>query len=163
MASTAYAMDEFQRDIRNLKADNVILLADACHSAGLSDPTQGTRGEAENKIIDGFRGVTIGKGPAVSSVSMEPSHLIFTSCEAGEKSLESSELNGGHGVFTYFILEAFRGAADKLENNGNGDGKVNLGEMIDYTIDKVKRFSQNQQHPDTAGRFDRNLTMGVLK
>jgi uncharacterized caspase-like protein len=94
-------------------------------------------------------------------VNTESFRLIFTSCEAGERSLESSEL--GHGVFTYFILEALKGDADKLEKNGNGDSKVSLGELIDYTTDKVKRFSKNCQHPDTAGRFDRILPMVVIK
>ncbi|HUT61372.1 MAG TPA: hypothetical protein VNA25_26285 [Phycisphaerae bacterium] len=44
-----------------------------------------------------------------------------------------------------------------------GDGKVTLGEVIEYTRDQVKRFTCNQQHPDTAGLFNRNLPMGVVK
>lgn len=170
MASTAYAMSEFKNDIQNLNARQIILIADACHSAGLSDPTQFIRGNTENKIVDSLRGVTIGPAPNVigSSVdgsveTIDYSNLIFTSCEAGERSLESSLLDGGHGVFTYFILDGLRGAADRPDNNGNADGKVSLGEMVDYATDRVKRFSQNQQHPDTGGRFNRNLTMGVVK
>ena len=163
MASTGYAMDEFQRDIRNLKAGKLILVADTCHSAGLSDPLQAMRGEVENKIVEGLRGVTIGPGPKAGLPVVGSCNLIFTSCEAGEKSLESTELGGGHGVFTYFLLEALRGDADRRDNNGNADGEVSLGEAIDYTIDKVKRFSQNRQHPDTAGRFERSMPMGTAK
>ncbi len=167
MASTAYAMDEFQRDINNLKANNIILLADACHSAGLSDPTQNTRGTAETNIIEGLRGVVIGPTPRVDSGGADSSggtlRLIFTSCEADEQAIESTELGGGYGAFTYFLLDALNGAADRLENNGNDDGKISLGEMIDYTSDKVKRFSRNNQHPDTAGRFYRGLVIGVAK
>ena len=43
------------------------------------------------------------------------------------------------------------------------DGKVTLGEMIEYTRDQVKRFTGNQQHPDTAGLFDRDLPMGAAR
>jgi uncharacterized caspase-like protein len=163
MASTGYSMEEFQRDIRNLKAGRLILLADTCHSAGLSDPTQAARGEMQNHIVEGLRGVTIGPAPNSGPPVAGSCNLIFTSCEAGEKSLESTELGGGHGVFTYFLLEAMTGDADRRDNNGNADGQVSLGEAIDYTIDKVKRFSQNRQHPDTAGRFDRSMPMGPTK
>jgi uncharacterized caspase-like protein len=160
MASTGYAMDQFQRDIQSLRTNRVVILADACHSAGLSDPAQMMRGSTENKIVEGLRGVTIGPLPPLPSPAPAGQcHLIFTSCEAGEQSLESTELDGGHGVFTYFLLDALRGAADRRDNNGDGDGRVSLGEMIDYTIDKVKRFSQNRQHPDSAGRFDRNMAL----
>ena len=89
--------------------------------------------------------------------------MIFTSCETGETSQESADLDGGHGVFTYFLLQALRGEADKPKNAGNEDGKISLGEVIEYTRDQVKRFTGNQQHPDTAGRFDRNLLMGAVK
>lgn len=170
MASTAYAMDEFQRDIRNLRANSVILIADACHSAGVSDPTQAIRGESENKIVESLRGVTEGPAPGTgdmsATVTLAPrskSTLIFSSCEAGEKSRESAKLNGGHGVFTYFILEGLGGAADRPDNNGNADGKVSLGEIVDYTTDRVKRFTQNLQHPDTAGRFHRDAIIGLVE
>jgi uncharacterized caspase-like protein len=163
MASTGYSMEEFQRDIRNLKAGRLILVADACHSAGLSDPMQATRGELQNDIVEGLRGVTIGPAPNSVLPVAGSCNLIFTSCEVGEKSLESTELGGGHGAFTYFLLEALRGDADRRDNNGNADGQVSLGEAIDYTMDKVKRFSQNRQHPDTAGRFDRSMPMGPAK
>ena len=89
--------------------------------------------------------------------------MIFTSCETGEKSRESAKLGGGHGVFTWFLLQSLRGEADKPTSGGDGNGTVTLGELIEYTRDQVKRFTGNQQHPDTAGRFDRNLTMGVVK
>ena len=92
-----------------------------------------------------------------------PMKLIFTSCEQGETSIESSKL--GHGVFTWYLLQAMRGEADNPANKtgGNGDGNVTLGEVIEYTRDQVKRFTNNQQHPDTAGQFDRNLLLGAAK
>ena len=89
--------------------------------------------------------------------------MIFTSCETGEVSRESSKLGGGHGVFTYYLLQGLKGQADKSKYGGDENQKVTLGEVIEYTRDQVKRFTGNQQHPDTAGRFDRNLPMGVVK
>ncbi len=166
MAATGYAMDEFQRDIRSLHARRVIVVADACHSAGLSDPTVGTRGDVRNQIGGGLKAIAVEPTLPDNQFGSSEAHafrLIFTSCEAGETSLESSELGDGHGVFTYYLLESLAGAADELGNNGNGDGQVCLGEMIDYTTDRVKRFSENRQHPDTGGRFDRSMAMGRVQ
>jgi uncharacterized caspase-like protein len=165
MAGTAYAMEEFRRDIAAIKAKRVMVMADACHSAGISDPTLGLRGRKDNEIVNSLRGVYVDdeKSRKATARDTGPVRLIFTSCEQGEVSRESTKL--GHGVFTHYLLQALNGEADKPVNKtgGNGDGKVSLGEMIEYTRDQVKRLTGNQQHPATAGQFDRNLIMGVVK
>jgi len=158
MPATAISMQEFKQSITNLDARNIIIVADACHSAAITDPSSGMRGDIENTIVEGFRSIKSKK-----KSYREYSQLYFTSCEAKEKSQESSKLGNGHGVFTHYFLKGLKGSADKLTNNGNGDGIVQLGEMIDYTIDKVKRYTRGQQHPDTAGRFDRNLPLAFLR
>ena len=89
--------------------------------------------------------------------------MIFTSCEAGEYSRETDKLGGGHGVFTWYLLQGLKGQADTPKGGGDGDGHVTLGEVIEYTRDQVKRYTGNRQHPDTAGRFDRQLLMGAAK
>jgi uncharacterized caspase-like protein len=160
MASTAYAMDEFKADLGRLQPQRVLILADTCHSAGITDPRIGARGQQPNKIVEGIKGVYV--APAKPDTP-GPIWMIFTSCEAGEVSLESSDLSGGHGAFTHYLLEGLKGKADLTKSGGNGDGKVDLGEVIEYTRDQVKRFTRNQQHPDTAGRFDRNLVLGQSK
>ena len=160
MPSTAYSMDEFKADLASLSAKRVLILADTCHSAGISDPKIGLRGPKDNKIVEGIKGVYV--APEAASEA-GPLKMIFTSCEAGEFSIESSELGGGHGAFTWFLLQGLQGSADQTKFGGDADGNVTLGEVIEYTRDQVKRFTGNQQHPDTAGRFDRNLLMGASK
>jgi caspase domain-containing protein len=172
MPSTAYAMEDFQRDIQKLNSKYILVVADACHSAGVYDPSQGIRGLPENKIVDWLiRGVShIGPPPVtVKPIGILPnpapppeiprSVLVFTSCETGEKSRESQQLNGGHGVFTYFFLQALQGIADQTAGIGDGDGNLSVGEIIDYTEENVKRFTQNSQHPDTAGNFSRQFIL----
>ncbi len=157
MASTAYAMDAFRRDVAALRAGRVLVLADTCHAAGVSDPAVGLRGQPENRVVQGLRGIAVEPNPTDAASRMR---LIFTSCETGERSRESADLGGGHGVFTWFLLQGLRGQADTHRASGNGDGTVTLGEVIEYTRDQVKRHTGNQQHPDTAGSFDRGLRMG---
>ena len=43
------------------------------------------------------------------------------------------------------------------------NGTVASGEPIEHTRDAVKDTTGNQQHPDTAGRFDRELIMGNVE
>jgi uncharacterized caspase-like protein len=159
VASTGYSMAELRQDMAKLEANKILVIADTCHSAGISDPELGIRGPEDNKIVEGFRQLQSGleRGRAGSG----PMRMIFTSCESGETSLESARLGGGHGVFTWFLLKALAGEGDRRQFGGNGDGSVSLGEMIEFTRDQVKRFTQNQQHPDTAGRFDRKVLMSV--
>jgi uncharacterized caspase-like protein len=83
---------------------------------------------------------------------------VFTASEAGEQSMESENWGGGHGVFTFYFLKGLRGEADQ-----NSDGIVTLGEAMDYTSEHVRRDTNSQQHPDTAGMFDRNLPMAVMR
>ena len=163
LPATAYAMDEFKADIGKLRSERVLLVADACHSAGISDPKIGVRGIEENKMVEGLRGITVAPTVTSDGGSAGPMRMIFTSCETNELSRENADLGGGHGVFTYHLLEGLRGEADRRANWGNGDGNVTLGELVEYTRDAVKRATGNQQHPDTAGRFDRNLLMGVVR
>jgi hypothetical protein len=163
MSATGYAMDEFKTDIARLEADRVLILADTCHSAGISDPKIAYKGPTMNRIVEGIKGVHITDDSETSPELVGPLRMIFTSCETGETSIESSKLGNGHGAFTWFLLEGLKGQADKPKFGGNGSGTVTLGEVIEYTRDQVKRFTRNQQHPDTAGRFDRSVVMGTVK
>jgi len=117
-----------------------------------------------NESLCGLGGVSSGDSPygerpgGRDPVPAARSRLIFTACEANELSAQNAKLDGGHGVFTYHLLEGLKGEADGFA--GNRDGLVSLGELIDYTTDAVKRVTRRQQRPDTAGSFDRSLVMG---
>jgi uncharacterized caspase-like protein len=161
LASTAYSMTELREDVAKLQADRVLVVADTCHSAGISDPDLGVRGPKDNTVVEGFR--SLQAVPRPGTLGGGPMRLVFTGCESGELSQESAELDGGHGVFSWFLLQALRGDADRPNAGGDGDGTVSVGEMIEFTRDQVKRFSGNQQHPDTAGQFDRKTPMATAR
>jgi formylglycine-generating enzyme required for sulfatase activity len=87
--------------------------------------------------------------------------LAILSCSSGERSWE--EPNLGHGVFTYFLLEALSGKADR-EYRGNSDGMVSYLEFQDYVYRKTSEhvwkthngakqtpsFQANWEQPDFA-------------
>ena len=132
---------------RYIRAERVVLIADACHSAGVGSDFA-------------TRAITV-EGNPVNRYLMQLSksgkgRAIFTASEVGERSQESKNWGGGHGVFTYFLLEGLRGKADVNKN-----GIVTLGEAMDYTDERVRRATRNKQHPDTSGNFDRNLPLSA--
>ena len=54
-----------------------------------------------------------------------------------------------HGLFTKHIIEGLGGVADSEDFNGNGDGKVTVGELKAYLDDEMsyqarRRFNQDQ-------------------
>jgi len=132
---------------RTIAAERVVVLVDACHSAGVTEGIRGVKiGDSFNKYFDQL-------------AKVKPGRVVFTSCEGYEVSREAKKWGGGHGVFTWALLEGLKGKADK-----DGSGIVTLGEILDYVDITVRRETANEQHPTKAGvKFDRNLPMGVVK
>lgn len=64
---------------------------------------------------------------------------------------------GGHGAFTYFLLEGLQGKADH-----NGDGIVRAAELTEYLAEVVPERTKALQHPRAAGHFDPSLPLSVL-
>jgi hypothetical protein len=78
------------------------------------------------------------------SATLEPGDggfkSIFYSTGKDSVSQENSKL--GHGVYTYYLLEALKGAADV-----NRDFIISSDEIRNYVSDKVNEFTDNQQKP----------------
>jgi uncharacterized caspase-like protein len=134
---------------RFIRAKQVVVIADACHSGGVGQAfdvaRRGGRGIKANPIGAGLQGLTqIGAGICVISASDE-----------SQFSQEGSQWGGGHGVFTYYLMEGLAGKADY-----NGDKAVTLGELIPFLSEQVRRATANAQSPTVAGKFDPALGIG---
>ncbi len=66
-------------------------------------------------------------------------------------SVEDPHLGGGHGVFTCFLLEGLKGAAETD------------GEVYQYVYHKVSKFIHNKQRPFKSGIEERPIILGVMK
>ncbi len=147
LSATAYHMENVNADMkRYISAKRLIFFADACHAGGMSVDGISTRGFSNliNVAISSLKTTRAGWG-------------VVSASRAGEVSTESSKWGGGHGAFTYYLLEGLKGDADVA---GNRNGIVTLAEAFDYLDEKVKRATLNAQHPDTSGNFDNNLPLG---
>lgn len=147
MPKTALAMPELLRYVeQNIKSKRVVLLMDACHSAGLS--SGGTRDLANN-----LSNLYLEK-----LLYQEEGRAIITSSDVNERSHESKKWGNGHGVFTYYVLEGLKGGADT-----NQDRFVSVGELFRYVRQKVRLDTNFLQNPRMLTGTNENLSLAVVR
>lgn len=147
MPKTALAMPELLRYVeQNIKSKRVVLLMDACHSAGLS--SGGTRDLANN-----LSNLYLEK-----MLYQEEGRAIITSSDVNERSHESQKWGNGHGVFTYYVLEGLKGGADS-----NQDRFVSVGELFRYVRQRVRLDTNFLQNPRMLTGSNENLSLAVVR
>jgi tetratricopeptide (TPR) repeat protein len=145
--ATALQVSELNRIITTrIKARTVILIADACHSGQLGWTSRGSNADTVlvNKYLD-----EVGKsGKGVFRI---------LASRADQRSYEDKRWGGGHGCFTWFLLEGLKGKADRDQ-----DGFVRIGELLDFLSEQVPKATQALQQPRAAGDIDTRLPLAVL-
>lgn len=149
LGTTAFPMWQIQDVLaRYISAKRIVVLSDACHSGGIS-VNYATRGlgVTESNLINQY----------LSDLSRSKEGVVvFTASAAGEVSQEFPDL--GHGVFTYYLLEGLKGAADL-----NNDYTVTVNEAMQYVEEQVKRKTRGAQNPTRSQTsYDKDLTLSVL-
>jgi len=150
ISATAFPMWDVETALkRYIKAKRVVVIADACHSAGVGEgfdvARRAGRGMTVNPIDSGLENLAnTGEGTCVISAS-----------SGSQTSQEGAQWGGGHGVFTYFLLQGLSGKADYPQ-----DGKITLGKLTQYVSEQVRRATRSQQTPIVSGRYDPAWTLG---
>ena len=115
----------------------LLVLIDACYSGGL------IRGQSEGEITPQSIGVGLGEDlvRAQSTATrdlgdLSRSVVVLSASADYEYSIEWP--NFGHGVFTYYLLEAMTGLADVY---GNHDGLISAEECYAYLAPNVVSFT----------------------
>ena len=130
-AATAISMAELQRWFAQYRAKHVLYVADACYS-GLSIGTRSVGLSPETKAY-------------VREVTKRPVRVALVAGNSGQEAHEYQ----GHGLFTWFLLEGWKGGAD-----GNRDGLVTTDELAAFVKPAVSQFAASQfrasQHPQFA-------------
>ena len=144
LAGTAWPMDLVEAEIRReAGANKVVIIADACHAAGA--------GSGRN-MTDSMRRYMKQLGAAKAGWNW-----LFAA-RADEEAQEGNIFGvGGHGVFTYHLVHALRGKADR-----NADGFVSVDEAFDYTKDKVLRATHSSQTPEHSPNLARDIPLGIV-
>lgn len=85
---------------------------------------------------------------------------ILSSCSPAQKSYEDNALK--HGVFTFYIMEGLKGAADS-----NNDARITLDELYAYvsreTRNHVNKTKKQPQLPMKGGEFAGEFVLASLK
>ena len=121
-------MVELDEAVRSrFRANRVVILLDTCHSGGISKASVGYErsaplalamnpgGAAAGAIAaalrgQGARGFKVSAPSAANLEAMEPGlgRVIITSSGENQESYESKSLGGGHGYFTYYLIQDLR-------------------------------------------------------
>ena len=142
LASTGFPMWDVKTALRRqISAERVIVVADACHSAGTSEGAEGA-----NPI-----------GGSFADLFTPSRRLTLTAADVNELSFEDPEWGGGHGAFTHFILEGLRGRAD-----ANADGIVTFVEVAGFVKEQVAGATGGQQNPQFGGLGDVPLAVSAI-
>ena len=148
--TTGFPMWDIETALKRfIKARKVIVITDACHAGGV--------GQGFDVARRAGRGVNV--FPISSSLqnlsNINDGVCIISASDDNQFSQESAQWGGGHGVFTFHLIEGLKGKADY-----NKDGVVTLGEIIPFLSEQVRRETRNAQAPTVAGRFDPALSIG---
>jgi hypothetical protein len=143
--STGMPMRDIALIFNRIRSERLIFIADTCYSGASGGRTVGTGGLRAN-ISDTFlERLAGGRGK-----------VIITASAANEVSVEKDELQ--HGVFTYYLLEGLRGAADT-----DRDGAVTVDEAYRYVSEKVPRATGQEQHPVKKGSIEGSLVLSITR
>ena len=116
LAATAFPMWDVKTALRrHIAAEQVIVIADACHAGGTRDGQENDVGEAFADLFSPSRRVTL------------------TAARRNEVSMEGPRW-GGHGVFTHHLLGAFGNPAA----DSNQDGTLSFREIASYVAGRVR-------------------------
>jgi tetratricopeptide (TPR) repeat protein len=140
ITATGYPMDDLASAIGSkIHATSKILLTDACHSGAISpEDIENLNGKLEN---------------------LNPSLFSLTASRARERSFESPDLDGGHGVFTYYVVQGMGGAADTSPR----DGIVTADELSEYVHAQVREATKGEQNPTSdRSNFDPGMLVSYV-
>jgi uncharacterized caspase-like protein/tetratricopeptide (TPR) repeat protein len=144
--ATALSISELNKILtQRLRAHNVVLIADACHAGNLG---WASRGAEEQVLISRYLTEVGQSGEGI---------LRLLASRPAERSYEDQQWGGGHGAFTYSLLEGLKGKAD-LDH----DGVVRAGELIGYLSSVVPEETRALQHPEAAGHIDPAMALAIV-
>jgi len=139
MGGTAFPMVEFQEIFdRVVKARHVVTFIDACHSFGITGERASSH---QNNLVNQY----------LERFASAADRAVITASDVSELSLEGPQWGGGHGVFTYYLLEGLGGKASS--------GAVTAGELFSYLAQQVPKATGGQQHPQAQPGLAKDLSL----
>lgn len=134
---TGIAFNELLAWLQETKAKNVVFIADACRNAGGTEVAGPT---SMQTWVD-------------PKLNIQNLHILLGAKPNGF-AYEKAELGNGHGVFTYYLLDAISW------NMGNDHGLLDLASLYEIVHKRVVDYSGGEQTPFRAGEFSGKFFLG---
>lgn len=140
IAGSGYSMEALAQTVgQKVKAKWKVLLTDSCHSGFV---TTETRASNLNNLWQ----------------NLDKNMFSLTASRDEERSFESPDFGGGHGVFTYYVVKGMEGEADD-----DRDGSVTAVEMTEYVRKNVREATKGKQTPRSdRGSFDPEMLIAYV-
>lgn len=124
--------------LRNVSVGQLLVLVDACYSGGL------IRGQSEDASASVSIGVGLGedlvRDPEITKDLGELGRSVVVISASADYEYSIEWTNFGHGVFTYYLLDAMTGLADVY---GNHDGLISAEECYAVLAPNVVSFTSS--------------------
>lgn len=128
------------------KGVHVLLLFDTCHSGAIPFD------------ISKYKSTTNcgGLSCIFSCFPMELSHETFFDKQhrQGSKGIGANDSRTGNGVFSYYLINGLKGAADT-----EGTGEIRLRALYNYVYKNVRKHLNSKQHPVLTGTLEGELVV----
>jgi uncharacterized caspase-like protein len=144
--STAMPMREMETILERLSSDRVVVITDACFSGAVTGSGGGrtfSTGLLRASPTDAF----------MDRLAKAKGRVILTASRGREPSEEREDLRAG--LFTYYLLEGLRGAAE-----ADKDGAITVGAAYKYVTRKVPEATRQLQHPVMRGEVEGEIILG---
>ena len=122
-----------------IKAKWKVMITDSCHSGAITPDADAA--QYNRSLLD-----------------LSRSMFSLTASRDRERSFESKDWGGGHGIFTYYVVKGLEGSADE-----DGDGIVTADELADYARRNVREATKGMQNPTSdRGSFDPKMGLSYI-
>ena len=150
--TTSLSETELSAKLRQISAQRLLVLIDACHSGGAGSFKGG---EQEESLRVGY------SEKSLVRLAQGTGRVLLASCRANETSIVFD--NARNSVFTSKLLEALRG-----EGQTSGDGVIRVFEIFNHVAQMVRLAVPGRQHPifkasDLEDNFPVILDRGGIK
>lgn len=113
-----------------------LFLIDICHSGATSKKFK-ARGRVVSEEL-------------IKRLSEGTGTIVLASSTGAQSSFEDKSFGGGHGAFSFAILEGLAGQADLVK----GDNAITVNELTAFVCRRVPEMTDQGQHPTTPNAYN---------
>lgn len=159
--------------LKDSPAKYKLCVADACHSGSFDmNSVIAYQEYLDNYKEDGTNTLSVAtrstenvrdriKSYYKSFANVKGGLAVVMSSASEEISLEANKLK--QGVFSYYFIQALKGAANLENEDGVKDNVIDIEELYKFIDKNVRNFTYGFQHPLIYGEYDKRMPISLLR